>query len=78
MTTGGLPLVHYFPMADRLLGDNVMFFYKEEDLMEKIQWLLDNPPQRETARVKAYDFGRRSYTTQVRMRELRIILESLL
>lgn len=78
VTTGGLPLVHYFPLAEQMMGDNVPFFYNETDLMPKIQWFLDNPPQRETARVKAYDWGRREMTTQVSMRRLKIILESYL
>lgn len=77
MTTGGLPFVHYFPMAERLLGDKVPMFYKEEDMLENIKWFLDNPIQRETARVAAYDFGRANYTTQTRMKQLKLILESL-
>ena len=77
LTTGGLPFVHYFPMAERLLGDKVPMFYKEVDMMENLKWFLDNPIQRETARVAAYDFGRANYTTQTRMKQLKLILESL-
>lgn len=78
VTTGGLPLVHYFPLAEQMMGDNVTFFYKEEDLISKIQWFLSNDPQRETARVKAYDWARREMTTQSKMRKLKILLESYL
>lgn len=77
LTTGGLPFVHYFPMAERMLGDRVPIFYKEEDLLENIKWFLDNPTQRETARVAAYDFGRANYTTQRRMKEFKILLENI-
>lgn len=75
-TTGGLPLVHYVPMMERAFSDNVPFFYNETDLMSKIQWFLDNAPQRETARVKAYDWARRDMTTQVSMRRLKILLQN--
>ena len=76
LTTGGLPLVHYFPLAERLLGDNVMFFYNIPDMLNKIDWLLGHPEQRETQRVKSYDFGRREYTTQTRMRQFKTLLEN--
>lgn len=77
LTTGGLPMVHYFPGAERMLSDAVPIFYDTGDAINKIQWLLDNPIQRETARVKAYDFGRARYTTSVRMHEFKTLLESL-
>lgn len=77
LTTGGLPFVHYFPGVERMLGDKVPVFYRESDLMENLKWFLDNPIQRETARVAAYDFGRANYTTQTRMKQLKILLESL-
>lgn len=76
LTTGGLPLVHYFPLAERLLGDSVMFFYDRKDILDKVQWLLSNNDQRETQRVKGYDFGRLEYTTQKRMREFKSLLEN--
>ncbi len=78
LTTGGLPLVHYFPGAERMLSDAVPMFHDLGDAINKIQWLLANEKQRETARVKAYDFGRARYTTQIRMKEFKILLESLL
>ncbi len=77
LTTGGMPVVHYFPMAERMLGDNVMFFYKDTDMINTIDWLLGHPEQRETQRIKGYDFGRREYTTQTRMRQFKVLLESL-
>lgn len=76
LTTGGMPLVHYFPMAERLLSDRVLFFHDQGDMFNKIEWLLSNPAQRETARIKAYDFGRQFYTTQIRMAQFKILLES--
>lgn len=76
-TTGGLPLVHYFPGAERMLSDAVPVFHDLGDAINKIQWHLGNEAQRETARVKAYDFGRARYTTQTRMKEFKILLESL-
>lgn len=78
ITTGGMPLVHYFPMAERMLGDNVMFFHTQVDMLNTIDWLLGHPEQRETARVKAYDWGRMEYTTQKRMREFKTILENFI
>lgn len=77
LTTGGLPLVHYFPMAERMMANKVMYFYDQGDLFNKLTWLLANENQRETARVKAYDFGRAQFTTQQRMREFKVLLESL-
>lgn len=77
LTTGGLPFVHYFPGAERMLGDKVPMFYKESDMLENIKWFISNPIQRETARVAAYDFGRANYTTQTRMKQLKLILENL-
>lgn len=78
MTTGGLPLIHYVPGMERALSDAPMYFHDKGDLFNKLSWLLGNDEQRETARVKAYDFGRRQMTTQIRMRELKVLLESLL
>ncbi len=77
LTTGGLPLVHYFPGAERMLSDAVPIFHDVGDAINKIEWLLGNDIQRETCRVKASDFGRERYTTQIRMREFKILLESL-
>ena len=77
LTTGGLPLVHYFPGAERMLSDAVPIFHDLGDAINKIEWLLGNDIQRETARIKAYDFGRARYTTQIRMKEFKILLESL-
>jgi len=77
ITTGGLPLVHYFPGCERMLSDAIPVFYDVGDAINKIEWLLGNHPQRETARTKAYDFGRARYTTQTRMKEFKVLLESL-
>lgn len=77
LTTGGLPMVHYFPGAERLLSDAVPMFYDLGDAINKIEWHLGNEAQRETARVKSYDFGRARYTTQIRMKEFKVLLESL-
>ena len=77
MTTGGLPIVHYFPGIERMLSDAVPIFYDVGDAINKIEWHLGNPTQRETARTKAYDFGRARYTTQTRMKEFKVLLESL-
>ena len=77
LTTGGLPMVHYFPGAERMLSDAVPIFHDLADAINKIEWLLGNDVQRETARVKSYDFGRARYTTQIRMKEFKILLESL-
>ncbi len=76
-TTGGLPLIHYVPGMERAFGDNVMYFYDKEDMFYNINWLLVNPIQRETQRIKTYDWGRREMSTQTRMKQFKILLESL-
>lgn len=76
-TTGGLPLIQYVPGMERVFGDRVTYFYTKEDLVQKAKWFLDNPPQRETARVLAYDMGRRDMTTLTRMKQLKVVLESV-
>jgi hypothetical protein len=75
VTTGGFPLVHYVPMMERSFGDHVAYFHDEADLIERIGHWLDHPAEREALRARAYRWGRREMTTEVRMRELVILLE---
>lgn len=70
--TGGFYMVEYLPELENFyeIGKEIVCFRGKEDLLQKVQYYLSHPEEREKIRFTGYRRAQRDHTWQNRFREL--------
>lgn len=78
LTLGGFLLQRFVPGMELVIGDGAEYFDTPEEAIEKINYYLKNENKREEIANKGYTIGRAHFTSEVRMKQLSLLLERYL
>jgi hypothetical protein len=78
MACGGFTLFWHVPMSESVFKDGVAYFYSIEDCMKKIRYYLDNSQERERISTRGYELAHSNLMVKNRVKELLVIVESIL